>query len=249
MQATATVESFLNIYALNEQAVTIEFGSVINEDVFQKVSAFNNLVNKRPFPGFYTTVPAYTTLTVFFDALLVIQSNLSGADCFEKVSGYLAGLKGKQNITNTLSETITIPVCYGSDFGPDLDEVANHTKLTVQEVINLHSAAVYKVYMIGFVPGFAYMGGMDEKLTTPRKSTPRGVVPAGSVGIAGQQTGIYPLQTPGGWQIIGRTPLKMFDANQSRPALLKAGDLVVFKQITQQQFDHLSNNSDADTNY
>lgn len=249
MQTTAGVEPFFNIYALSEQAITIEFGQEISEPVFQKVTAFNNLVNQNPFPGLYATVPAYATLTVFFDALQVIQSDLPGTDCFEKVSGYLAGLKSKQGIAITHSETIIIPVCYGGDFGPDIDEVVNHTKLTAQEIINLHSAAIYKVYMIGFVPGFAYMGGMNEKLAAPRKSTPRGAVPAGSVGIAGQQTGIYPLETPGGWQIIGRTPLKMFDANRPQPALLKAGDQVVFKPTDKQQFDHLANNSDADTNY
>jgi inhibitor of KinA len=240
MQTTAGVESFLNIYALNEQSVTIEFGSVINENVFQKVTSFNNLVNQNPFPGFYTTVPAYATLTVFFDALQVIQSDLPGADCFEKVSGYLAGLKGKQNTAITQSATITIPVCYGEDFGPDINAVAGLHNITAQEVINLHSSAVYKVYMIGFVPGFAYLGGMPDLLETPRKSTPRGAVPAGSVGIAGKQTGIYPLETPGGWQIIGRTPLQMFNAARPQPALLKAGDQVVFKPINRQGFNRLT---------
>ena len=113
-------------------------------------------------------------------------------------------------------------------------------QLSSQQVINLHAAATYKVYMTGFVPGFAYLGGIDERLATPRKATPRKAIPEGSVGIAGQQTGIYPLQTPGGWQIIGRTPLKMFDAGRHQPALLKAGDTVVFKPVNQDEFDQLT---------
>jgi len=241
MQTQAKVKSVFNIYALSERAITIEFGHVIDEGLLQLVNNFNSLVNLHPFPGFYTTVPAYATLTVFFNPLLVSQSYLPGKGCFEKVAGYLTQLKDKpQGIINTLAETITIPVCYDDDFGPDINAVAGLHNITTQEVINLHSSAVYKVYMIGFVPGFAYLGGMPDLLETPRKSTPRGVVPAGSVGIAGKQTGIYPLETPGGWQIIGRTPFQMFSAMRLQPALLKAGDQVVFKPIDKQEFNRLT---------
>jgi len=250
MQTQATVGQYFNVYALSEQAITIEFGQEINEDTLQKVTAFNQLIIQNPFPGFYTTVPAYTTLTVFFDPLQVIQSDLPGTDCFDKVSAYLTGLKNnRQDILITHPGTITIPVCYDGLFGPDIEEVASHTKLTPQEVISLHSKAIYKVYMIGFVPGFAYLGGMAEALATPRRATPRNAVPAGSVGIAGMQTGVYPLETPGGWQIIGRTPLKMFNADRPQPALLKAGDQVVFKPIDKSEFDHLANNPNADKDH
>jgi inhibitor of KinA len=250
MQTQAMVVPHFNVYALSEQAITIEFGLDINEDTLQKVTAFNQLITQNPFPGFYTTVPAYTTLTIFFDPLQVIQSDLPGTDCFDKVSAYLTGLKNnRQEILITQSETITIPVCYGGLFGPDIEEVAIHIKLTPQEVISLHSKAIYKVYMIGFVPGFAYLGGMDEALATPRKATPRQAIPVGSVGIAGMQTGVYPLETPGGWQIIGRTPLKMFNANRPQPSLLKAGDRVIFKPIDKPEFDHLANNPNADKDH
>jgi inhibitor of KinA len=250
MQTTAGVEPVFNIYALSEQAVTVEFGGEINERILQRVTAFNIAVTQNPFLGFYTAVPAYTTLTIFFDPLQVILSDLPGANCFEKVSGYLTGLRNSEpDITIAETETITIPVCYDGDFGPDIDEVSNHSKLSITDIIKLHTESVYKVYMIGFVPGFAYLGGMDERLAMPRKQTPRPAVTAGSVGIAGLQTGIYPLETPGGWQIIGRTPLKMFDAQRPQPSLLKAGDLVVFKPIEREAFDHLANNSNADTDY
>lgn len=225
------------IYYLSEHAITVEFGLEIREETLNQLRRLNNLIHQNPFPGFRTTVPAYTTLSVFFDPLQVIKSGLPGEDCFEKVSAYLNKLKHEPvNEEKSTVKTVSIPVCYGSLFGPDLDEVAKLHNLTTSEAITLHSSAVYKVYMTGFVPGFAYLGGMPELLSTARKSTPRKSVPAGSVGIAGQQTGIYPFETPGGWQIIGRTPYQLFDARKSSPSLLKAGDLVVFKPITNQEY-------------
>ena len=245
------VEAGFNIYYISERAVAVEFGQLIDEHVLRQVNGFNELIYQNPFPGFYTTVPAYATLTVFFDPVQVIQSSgLQGAGCFDKVCNYLTVLKNKRSSTIApLNETITIPVCYGGKFGPDLNEVASLHNLSISEVINLHSSAIYKVYMIGFVPGFAYLGGMPEMLATPRKPTPRRAIPAGSVGIAGKQTGIYPLETPGGWQIIGRTPLTLFNAVLPQPALLKAGNQVVFKPIDEQEFDHLINNANADTDH
>jgi len=229
------------IYYLSEHALTIEFGQEIAEHIFRKVHGFNNLLYRQPFPGFVTTVPAYATLTIYYDILKVAAADMAGMDCFEKVSGYLTMLANAQKNTPVpKSAPIAIPVCYGGDLGPDIDEVASLNQLSAQEVIQLHSAATYLVYMIGFVPGFAYMGGLDEKLATPRKTTPLKAVPAGSVGIAGQQTGIYPLQSPGGWQIIGQTPLVLFDVHRPQPSLLKAGDRVIFKSISLQEFNDLS---------
>jgi inhibitor of KinA len=245
------VEPFFNIYALSEHAVTVEFWQIINDKVLQQVSSFNMLINQNPFQGFYTTVAAYATVTVFFDPVMVSKSaDLRGNDCFDKVSWYLKGLRNKPGQTmNVITHSITIPVCYGGKYGPDLEEVADLHNLTKGQVIELHSSAMYKVYMIGFVPGFAYLGGMPEILTMPRKQTPRNAVPAGSVGIAGKQTGIYPLETPGGWQIIGRTPFQMFNSTLPQPSLLKAGDKVIFKAIDEQEFDHLVNNTNADQHY
>lgn len=228
-----------SVYYLSEQAVTIEFGNEISKNLLQRISSFNKLLHAHPFSGLQTTVPAYSTLSVFYDALQVMQApELHGRDCFEKVQNYLLGLKEPTaHQIPSVNTPITIPVCYGGSFGPDLEELAVLHNLPAQQVIDLHTAASYTVYMIGFVPGFAYMGGMHEQLATPRKQTPRQAIPAGSVGIAGKQTGIYPLETPGGWQIIGRTPLKLFDANRKQPALLKAGDTVTFKPITPLEFD------------
>jgi inhibitor of KinA len=140
---------------------------------------------------------------------------------------------------------IVIPVCYGGEFGPDLKEVAQYHGLTEEEVIHIHSHGEYKVYMIGFVPGFAYLGGLSPKIATPRRTTPRTMIPTGSVGIAGGQTGIYPLATPGGWQIIGRTPLSLFRPNHRQPSLLRAGDIVRFQPITEKEYRMWRNDGDT----
>ncbi len=239
MENEQAVKTDFTIYFLSEQAITIEFGYEIRQETLKQIRQLDRLIHQKPFPGFKTTVPAYTTLSVFFDPLQVIKNvDFPGHDCFEKVSAYLSQLTNEtgDDEINTV-KTVTIPVCYGGVFGPDLEEVAHLNNLTVKEVISLHSSAVYEVYMMGFVPGFAYLGGLPALLNTPRKALPRKVIPAGSVGIAGQQTGIYPLETPGGWQLIGRTPLTLFNAEKVPPALLKSGDRIVFKPIDQQEFE------------
>lgn len=240
MQLTAP-HSHFKIYSLSEQAITIEFGTEITEEIAARVSNFNQLIIRNPFKGLITTIPAYATVTVYFETLTVFQSELPGANCFEKISSYLSALTNQTTETSSINvNRLTIPVCYEEEFALDIVSLAEYHKLTVDEVINLHTSAFYKVYMIGFVPGFAYMGGLAGQLSTPRKETPRKVVPQGSVGIAGNQTGVYPLTTPGGWQIIGRTPLVLFDANRTQPSLFKAGDQVVFKAISIAEFHQLA---------
>lgn len=237
MQATNHLQSSFTAHYLSEYAVTLEFGQEISEDLLQQISRFDAVIHQYPFSGFQTTVPAYATISVFFDPVLVIKSGLPGYDCFTKVADYLTGLQQRPLDHDVKSgNLITIPVCYGDIYGPDLHEVASVNQLTAQQVIELHSSVVYKVYMIGFVPGFAYLGGMNSALATPRKPSPRPAIAPGSVGIAGEQTGVYPLQTPGGWQIIGQTPLKMFDATRAQPSLLSAGDEVVFKPVSVSEF-------------
>lgn len=240
MQVKPDEKQDFSIYYLSENSVTLTFGQEISETLLQRISNFNKQIHQNPFSGFYTTVPAYTTLSVFFNPVEVIKSALPGADCFEKASAYLQNLE-KEPVKEVLVQTavITVPVCYDAEFGTDLEEVASQNQLTVPEVIELHSSAIYTVYMLGFIPGFAYLGGLDERLATPRKATPRKVIPAGAVGIAGKQTGIYPLETPGGWQLIGRTPVKLFDPAKKQPALLNADDRVVFKAISKQEFQLL----------
>lgn len=235
--AALPVDQYFKIYYLNERAVTVEFGTEISEQILQQVSCLQALIRQQPFPGFTTAVAAYATLSIFYDPVQVMQSGLPGEGGFEKVSGYLQGLRQQSPKKETsANQTVTIPVCYGGIFGPDLAELAQMHQLSISEVIKLHSTAVYEVYMIGFLPGFAYLGGLPDILATPRKAMPRQAVPMGSVGIAGAQTGVYPLESPGGWQIIGQTPLKMFDSDLPEPTLLNAGDEVVFKPIDHEEF-------------
>lgn len=228
----------IKIYGLSEQSLTIEFGTVINENLLSLITGFNQLLFKEPFPGLVTAVPAYCTLTVFYDPLIVSTSGLSGTTCYDKVGNYLKKLgSAKREQSTAITDNVIIPVCYGSIYGPDIATVAQTNGITENEVIAIHSSGFYTVFMIGFVPGFAYMGGMDGVLATPRKSIPDAKIPAGAVGIAGTQTGIYPMETPGGWQIIGRSPLKMFDVNRSQPSLLRGGARVTFKPITVEEFN------------
>nr|WP_315421222.1 5-oxoprolinase subunit PxpB [uncultured Pedobacter sp.] len=228
----------IEIYGLSEKSVTITFGMAIDNGLLRLITDFNQLLLQNPFPGFITTVPAYTTLTVFFDPLSVMLSDLPGEVCFEKVSAYLNEIAQiKREKSKVIADKVVIPVCYGGNFGPDLSTVARTNNLSETEVIDIHTDGEYVVFMIGFVPGFAYMGGMDTRLSTPRKEVPNAKISAGSVGIAGNQTGIYPMETPGGWQVIGRTPLKMFDVTRSQPSLLKGGDLVTFKSVDIDEFN------------
>jgi len=147
------------------------------------------------------------------------------------------------NMKETVDEkkkVIEIPVCYGGSFGPDLEIVAKHHHLTPEQVIHIHSKPKYLVHMIGFAPGFPYLGGLNEEIATPRRQSPRVKIPAGSVGIAGNQTGVYPIESPGGWQIIGRTPVKLFNPHKTPPTLLQTGNYITFKPISRKEYEQLA---------
>lgn len=223
---------------VNESSLIISFGDVIHEEVHAQVMKAKALIETNPFNGFVETVPAYTTLAVYYDPAKVESTSetISGTviqtleTLFETVS------EDQLTVTGTLIE---LPVCYDPAFAPDLSTTAVSLNLSVEELINIHSGKTYEVFMIGFTPGFPYMGTVDERIFTQRKTQPRLKVEPGSVAIAGNQTGIYPFATPGGWNIIGRTPLLLFDRNRSNPFLLKAGDEVKFKQISKEEFETL----------
>ncbi len=234
-------QTSFTVYPISEKAVTMEFGNSINQHLLYTITAFSGLLQQNPFAGMTGMVPAYSTLTVYFDPLIVAKAGMPGNTALDKITAYLDQLK-QHTLKTTIRESdiMTIPVCYGEDFGPDLEEVARINDLTTGEVIRLHGSVAYLVHMIGFMPGFAYLGGMPQAIMAPRKAQPRSNVPAGAVGIAGLQTGIYPLQLPGGWQIIGQTPLKMFDAGRSEPGLLKAGDRVKFEAINLSEFKQIA---------
>lgn len=217
------------IFALSDSAITIDFGAVIDVGISTIVGQLFDYCSKYPFDGFKEAVPAYASLTVFYDVLQIRASNPDAKTAFDIVQNYLtAAIQSLESAEVKEPNLIEIPVIYD---GEDLAFVASHNKLSTAEVIQIHTQATYRVYMMGFLPGFAYLGGMDERIATPRKASPRAKVPAGSVGIAGKQTGIYPLESPGGWQLIGHTDTPLFTLGSPEPTLLKAGDLVRFVEV------------------
>ena len=228
------------LFPLGDAAVVVQFGETIDPDVHLSIQAFNDYLAQQPFAGLRECVPAFTTLTVYYDPWLV--SALGQYPPYERVCEILQQRLRNTSLssTATVTETVEIPVCYGGAFGPDLEAVAHHTDLTPAEVIARHTAPEYLVHMIGFAPGFPYLGGLDARLATPRRAEPRPLVPAGAVGIAGVQTGIYSLPTPGGWQLIGRTPLRLFDPAAASPSLLHAGQYLRFVPISESEFQRLS---------
>jgi inhibitor of KinA len=232
----------VRFYSLGEQAITVVFGNEINVQISDRIQLFDKKLRLSPFPGFLTSVVAYSTLTVHYSIEQVVHSRLPGLRCFDKVCGYLQTLENiNSSMESQIKDPIRVPVSYGLERGPDLADLCREKELNEQAFIDIHSSSTYTVYMIGFVPGFAYLGGMNPLLSASRKQKPRSAVPAGSVGIAGLQTGIYPLITPGGWQLIGQTPLRLFDPIRSQPSLFQAGDLIQFYPITVEEYKHLSN--------
>jgi inhibitor of KinA len=214
------------IFSLSDSAITIDFDNIIDEKVNDIVMQLYRDCTKNTFEGMKEAMPAYASLTIFYDVFSVRKKYTSFKSAYAFVEDFL--IKSYENIgegENVEKRTIEIPVIYD---GEDLSYVADYHQINTKRVIELHTAPTYRVYMMGFLPGFAYMGGLDARITTPRRATPRTKVPAGSVGIAGNQTGIYPSESPGGWQLIGRTELQLYTPNATEITLLKAGDLVKF---------------------
>lgn len=212
----------------------IELGSKISSDTRLKVAAVSRLLDDAAFPWLTEYIPAFTTVTVLYDINLAASE---GEAPVKRVLRELSLLLDGLAVTgNTETRIVEIPVCYGGEAGPDLDYVASCNGLTPEDVIRIHQQGEYSVHMIGFAPGFPYIGGMPPEIAAPRRKSPRLKIPAGSVGIAGEQTGVYPIETPGGWQLIGRTPLALFRPEEEEPSLLRAGDRIVFKAITYQEF-------------
>lgn len=222
---------------LGDNALMLEVGDVIDEPTHRRVQEAWRVLAAAPLPGVIELVPAYTTVTLFYDPLLAVQAGAPGDDIFEwLVARTKERLKNPPKMEKAKGRTVDIPVCYGGEFGPDLGLVAKQAKLSPEEVVKRHTKPEYLVYLVGFAPGFPYLGGLPKELETPRHAKPRMVVPPGSVGIGGAQTGIYPLATPGGWNLIGRTPEKIFRPAEHPPVLLRAGDRVKFRAITPEEF-------------
>lgn len=218
--------------AVGDTGLLVEYGRDIDPEVNRKVRAMALALDLSWPEGLVEVTPTYRSLLLNYDPLK------TGPD---ELAGLLAELEGRlDQIEIPPPERVEIPVCYGGELGPDLAFVAEHAEMSPAEVIRLHSGTDYLIYMLGFTPGFPYLGGLDERLATPRLRTPRTRVEAGSVGIANQQTGMYPVASPGGWQLIGRTPLKLFAPERERPFLYRAGDLIRFKPVDREEFDRLA---------
>ena len=218
---------------LGDCGVRIEFGSEISPVINARIRRFGAALDAAPIDGMTEWVCGYAVVTVYYRPWVIGCEDLCTA-LRQRLGESEAVLEAA-----LMERVIEIPVCYGGDFGPDLEEVAARHRLTADEVTGLHSQPLYRVYFLGFLPGFAYLGGLPALLETPRRASPRLCVPAGTVGIAGSQTGVYPLETPGGWQMIGRTPLRLFDPRREAPALLSAGDRVKFVPIDAAQYHRL----------
>lgn len=217
---------------LGDRAVTITLGTTIDEATHRRVRTAVARIDARRPAGVIDLVPAFASVTVHYEPSLV-----GAAPYAIMVAELEALLAGDLSDALPPPKVVEIPVCYGGELGPDLDEVAALHHLASDAVVRIHTAGDYLVYMVGFMPGFAYLGGLPAQIATPRRSTPRTAVPAGAVGIGGQQTGVYPMICPGGWNLIGRTPLAIFDSRRDEPSLLAAGDRVRFRAISRDQFD------------
>lgn len=235
-----------HIFPLGDSAITVDFGNLIDETINQQVMALFYQFRNKPLPGMIEAVPAYSSITIYYDVVQLRKVIPTDKTVYEWMSEQLQDSVQQPLLVNNLSSRlVTIPVCYKNEFAPDTEELAKLKNISIDDVLRIHTSKTYRVYMLGFLPGFAYMGEVEEKLEIPRRQQPRQKVEAGSVGIAGRQTGIYPLASPGGWQIIGRTPLKLFDADKKEPTLLKAGDIVQFVSITENDFYEIQNSPSA----
>jgi inhibitor of KinA len=219
----------MRLAPLGDTALMIEFGAGMDAAMLDQARVLADSLAMEPLPGVVDVVPAFGTVTVFYDLLKLRDYNELRTALEQRVSRLSGNVRSE-------GREVVIPVCYAAEYAPDLRRVAMHTGLEPAEVAALHCRAEYRVAAVGFTPGFPYLAGLPEGLHTPRLAKPRTAVPAGSVGLGGAQTGIYPLASPGGWNLIGRTPMTLFNAAAVRAALLRVGDRVRFRSISQEEF-------------
>ena len=226
------------IFSLGDSAITIDFGNVIDEQINQMIISLFNYLKENPLPFQKELIPAFSSLTIYYNIPEIRKRAIymTAYEWMKETFEQLLEIGVPESIVQ--EKVIRIPVCYEKEYGTDIEMISQKKGLSVDEIIHIHTSSDYKVYMLGFLPGFAYMGKLNEQIGFARKLQPQNVR-AGSVGIAGLQTGIYPFDSPGGWQIIGRTPIKMFDSNKEQITFLQAGDTVQFYSITSNEFEDI----------
>lgn len=225
------MERVFNIKHVGDSGISVEFSNEIAESVNQQVAQLKQQLGKADIEGIEEMIPTYRALLIQYDAMRCSYDEL--------VTHVDKHMEAMGEVLSTSSKVYIIPVCYGTSYGPDLTNVASSNDLTEKEVVAIHSSVDYRIYMLGFTPGFPYLGGMDNRIATPRLQQPRTKITAGSVGIAGKQTGIYPIDSPGGWQIIGRTPVKLFDQVRENSILLEAGAYIRFNPVDDKTYKEI----------
>ena len=220
-----------------DRGLVVELGAAIDPEINRKVREISVSLEETPIVGVTEVIPTYRSVLICYDPVQINPERLS--------KEILDRERSLDKLEIPPPETTEIPVAYGDEFGPDMEFVAQHNRLSPEEVIQIHSSGTYLIYMIGFTPGFPFLGGLSEKLFTPRLENPRQSVPAGSVAIANNQTGIYSLDSPGGWRLIGRTPIKVYDPTRSPPIILKAGNYLRFKRISRDEFQEIAGGDES----
>ena len=214
-----------------DTGLTVSFKNEISREVNSHVTSFVSEVEKARIRGVIELVPAFSSVTIIYDPCSISYMILK-----LKLKRILKNLSQGNTFVPVLYK---IPVCYDGEFAPDMANVSKHTGLTKEEIVSIHTSCDYLIYMLGFIAGFPYLGGMSKEIATPRLKNPRVKIEGGSVGIAGEQTGIYPVDSPGGWQLIGRTPLKLYDADREKPVLLEAGQYIRFRSVSQEEYERI----------
>lgn len=223
--------SEVKIVPHGDASMLVEWGAVIDPKINQKITGLVSLFKDQKIEGVIDFIPAFSSLLINYDPRIIAYRRL------KKITEDLLTIEISNN--QLKKRIFEIPVCYGGEYGPDIVFIAKNAQLTKEELIQIHSGTDYLIYMLGFLPGFSYLGGLDERIHTPRLNNPRKAIPAGSVGIGGSQTGIYPLESPGGWQLLGRTPIKTYDPEREEPILFEAGDYIRFVPVDQATYQEI----------
>lgn len=225
------MQNKIKLLTAGDSSILLQFGNTIDPAINRKIAATVQLMREQHINGVTDVIPAFCSLLINYDPRVI---------SYEQIKRRMEALV-KIDVTagDTRKRVFEIPVCYGGEYGPDIQNIADHAGMSVEEVIQIHTSRDYLIYMLGFLPGFTYLGGLDERIHTPRLANPRIRIPAGSVGIGGSQTGIYPMDSPGGWQLMGMTPVKTYDPDREVPILVEAGDYIRFVAIDEDEFHRI----------